>query len=74
MSIETTTHLNFRGSAREALEFYQTVFGGELTVIRYADVGNPDPDTAEHVVWGQVAAPNGFRIMAYDVYPHLEWD
>jgi PhnB protein len=74
MTIQTTTHLNFRGTAREALEFYQTVFGGELTTISYADMGNADPDTADHVVWGQVTAANGFRIMAYDVYPHLPWE
>jgi PhnB protein len=68
MSITTTAHLNFRGDAREALEFYRTVFGGELTVIAYADFGLPKelPD-ADKVVWGQVAAANGFRVMAYDV-------
>jgi PhnB protein len=74
MSITVTPHLNFRGSAREALEFYRSVFGGELTTISYADTGNLDPETANHVVWGQVEAPDGFRIMAYDVYPHLPLD
>ncbi|MDR5699545.1 VOC family protein [Agromyces aerolatus] len=71
MTIQVTPHLNFRGAAREALEFYRSVFGGELTVLRYADMGNADPATADHVVWGQVESPDGFRIMAYDVYPHL---
>jgi PhnB protein len=74
MTIDITPHLNFRGTAREALEFYRTVFGGELVIISYADMGNTDPATADHVVWGQVAAPSGFRIMAYDVYPQLPWD
>ena len=74
MTIAVTPHLNFRGSAREALEFYRDAFGGELTTISYADMGNTDPQTADHVVWGQVSAPNGFRVMAYDVYPHLPWD
>jgi PhnB protein len=32
MSVTTTTHINFRGQAREALEFYQTVFGGESSI------------------------------------------
>ena len=32
MSITTTTHLNFRGDARGALDFYRTVFGGTATV------------------------------------------
>lgn len=74
MTITVTPHLNFRDSAREALEFYTSVFGGDLTIISYADMGNPDPATADRVVWGQVAAENGFRIMAYDAYPHLPWD
>jgi len=74
MTINVTPHLNFRGSAREALEFYRVVFGGELTIISYADMGNPDPATADHVIWGQVEAANGFRVMAYDVYPQLAWD
>ena len=68
MAISTTTHLNFRGDARAALEFYQSVFGGHLTVIAYGDFGMPNdlPD-ADKVVFGQVTADNGFRIMAYDV-------
>jgi PhnB protein len=68
MAITTTTHLNFRGDARAALEFYQSVFGGHLTVVAYRDFGMPKelPD-ADKVVFGQVTADNGFSIMAYDV-------
>ncbi|MET0424444.1 MAG: VOC family protein [Actinoplanes sp.] len=68
MAITTTTHLNFRGDARAALEFYQSVFGGHLVVVAYGDFGMPKelPD-ADKVVFGQVTADNGFRIMAYDV-------
>jgi PhnB protein len=68
MAITTTTHLNFRGDARAALEFYQSVFGGHLTVVAYGDFGMPkDLPDADKVVFGQVTAGNGFRIMAYDV-------
>jgi PhnB protein len=68
MAISTTTHLNFRGDARAALEFYRSVFGGHLTAVAYGDFGMPKelPD-ADKIVFGQVAAENGFRIMAYDV-------
>ena len=63
-----STHLNFQGDARAALEFYQSVFGGELMVATYADFGAPkDTPDADKVVFGQVAAENGFRVMAYDV-------
>lgn len=67
MALTTTTHLNFRGDAREALEFYQSVFGGRLTVVAYGDFGMPKelPD-ADKVVFGQVSAENGFTIAAYD--------
>lgn len=68
MSITTTTHLNFRGTARAALEFYQSVFGGEITIATYGDVGMPkDAPGADGVVFGQVASAGGFRVMAYDV-------
>jgi len=68
MSIKTTTHLNFRGDARAALEFYQSVFGGDVTVATYGDFGMPAgvPGT-ENVVFGQVETADGFRVMAYDI-------
>ncbi len=68
MSINAVTHLNFRGNARQALEFYNSVFGGNLVIATYADFGAPkDTPNADKVVWGQVVADNGFRVMAYDV-------
>ncbi|GAB3632197.1 VOC family protein [Microbacterium shaanxiense] len=71
MSITTTTHLNFRGDARAALEFYQGVFGGDLTAITYADAHSVTAaDEAQQIMWGQVASPEGFRVMAYDVPSH----
>lgn len=74
MAVDVTPHLNFRGNARAALEFYGSVFGGEQTVITYADMGAvADPAEADLVVWGQVAAPNGFRVMAYDVPRARVW-
>lgn len=39
MSITATPDLNFRGDARAALEFYRSVFGGDLHVSTYADFG-----------------------------------
>lgn len=68
MSVATTTHINFDGHAREALEFYQSVFGGQVVIATYADIHQvDDPAQADSVAWGQAKAPNGFRVMAYDV-------
>lgn len=68
MSVNAVAHLNFNGQARAALEFYQSVFGGQIIVATYGDFGMPavSPD-ATKVVFGQVIADNGFRVMAYDV-------
>ncbi|MEV7827086.1 VOC family protein [Microbacterium enclense] len=68
MPVQTTTHLNFRGDAREALAFYQSVFGGHLVVNTYAEFGMPaEIPGSDRVVFGLVAAENGFRIMGYDI-------
>lgn len=68
MTLSTTTHLNFRGDARPALEFYRSVFGGDLDASTYADVGMPaDAPGADRLVFGRIVSPDGFRIMGYDV-------
>ena len=67
MTVQTTTHLNFRGEARAALEFYRSVFGGHAVITTYPELGMPaDAPGADRVVFGLVTADSGFRIMAYD--------
>lgn len=74
MSVTAVTHINLRGTAREALQFYQSVFGGQLALVTYTDSGYvPDPSNADHIMWGQVDAENGFRVMAYDVPVGTPW-
>ncbi|GAB6898392.1 VOC family protein [Kineosporia succinea] len=68
MSVVTTVHLNFRGQARAALEFYQSVFGGHLTLVTHAQsYGTTDPAEVDLIGWGQVQSERGFHVMAYDV-------
>jgi PhnB protein len=68
MSITTTTHLNFRGDARAALDFYASVFGGQAVIATYGQFGMPaDAPGADSVVFGSVESPTGFRVMAYDI-------
>lgn len=75
MTINTVTHLNFRGDARAALAFYHSVFGGNQMLISYADAHNVQkPAEADQIMWGQVAADNGFHVMAYDVPSATPWN
>lgn len=41
--IEVNAYLFFKGNAREAMEFYKSIFGGELTAMSYADAHVPAP-------------------------------
>src|SRR4051794_27211613 len=74
MTVNTVAHVNLRGNARAALEFYRSVFGGDLVAVTYADAGSvQDPDEADQIMWGQVTSPDGFQIMAYDVPSSRPW-
>lgn len=68
-------YLNFRGQAKEALAFYHSVFGGELTVSSFAELGMDDVPEAERglVMHGQLETPAGFTLMASDVPSHMEY-
>lgn len=66
MTLTTTTHLNFRGTARQALDFYRSVFGGEVTLATYGQFGLPEGAPGfDKVVFGQLDGP--VRLMAYDI-------
>ncbi len=75
MTFAVTTHLNFRGQARAALDFYKEVFGGEQTLMTYGAMGQADiAEAPDHIIWGQVSTSDGFRIMAFDVQAGREYN
>jgi PhnB protein len=75
MAVQTTPHVNFGGQARAALEFYHSVFGGEIALATYADIqASEKPSQDEQIAFGRVTAANGFDVMAYDVQPSKAFD
>lgn len=65
-------YLNFRGSAREAMTFYRDVFGGELTVSTFTDLGMPvGDDEGDLVMHSQLQGPDGLLLMGSDVPAHM---
>jgi PhnB protein len=65
MTVTATAHVNFRGQAREALSFYQSVFGGDLSLATYADIHSVEsPEQADRIAFGRVRALNGFGVEA----------
>jgi PhnB protein len=63
-----TPYLSFGDQARQALEFYQQVFGGELTISTFGEMGM-EGDAAGLVMHGQLETPHGFTLMAADTPP-----
>ncbi len=61
-------YLSFRGQAREALDFYRSVFGGDSTVTTFGEFGETPPGVeGTHVMHGQLETPMGFTLMVSDV-------
>jgi PhnB protein len=66
MSSALSPYLNFNGNARQALEFYRSVFGGTLNLNTFADFGNQGADS-DRIMHGQLQTDAGYTIMAADV-------
>lgn len=59
-------YLSFRDTAREALDFYHSVFGGELTVTTFGEFhASEDPAEQDKVMHGQLES-GGMTLMASD--------
>lgn len=58
------------GKAREAMEFYQSVLGGELSVMTFGQMGMEGP-VAEQVMHAQLETPAGFTLMGADAPPEM---
>jgi hypothetical protein len=57
---------NFNGNARPALEFYASVFGGNLSLNTFAQFGAADSPDAERIMHGMLETDAGYTIMGAD--------
>jgi PhnB protein len=74
MSVELNPYLSFRDNARQAMEFYQSVFGGELAVNTFADFqASDDPAEQDKVMHSQLTGDNGLVLMAADTPNSMEY-
>lgn len=71
MTSRLNPYLSFQGNARQAMEFYQGVFGGTL---RLNTFGEFDPDAgplAAQIMHGMLETPGGYTIMGADTPPEM---
>ncbi len=66
-------YINLRGQAKEALEFYQGVLGGETQVMTFGQFGMTDAPIADQVMHGQLETSNGMTLMVSDLPPEMEF-
>lgn len=69
------TYLNFRDTARAAMEHYQSVLGGELDVNEFGEFPQMGVDAAEaHLLMhAQLTTDDGLVLMAADTPSHMEY-
>ena len=75
MTSQLNPYLNFNGNAREAMEFYQSVFGGELALNTFGDLhASEDPAEFDKVMHAQLETPSGYLFMGSDTPNHMEYE
>jgi PhnB protein len=72
MASRLNPYISFSDNARQAMEFYRDVFGGELTVSTFGEFGADHGGSADLVMHSQLETPSGYTLMASDTPPGME--
>lgn len=74
MTVQLNPYLNFRDNARQAIEFYHSVFGGELRMNTFADLHAPvEPGEENLIMHSAVVTDDGINLMAADTPSHMQY-
>lgn len=74
MQIKLNPYLSFRNNAREAVEFYNSIFGGKLTLSTFKEYHvSQDPSEDDKIMHAQLEAENGITLMAADTPNVMEY-
>ena len=72
MASRLNPYISFADNARQALEFYREVFGGNLTMNTYGEYGAQDSPDADKIMHGLLETDSGFTLMGADTPPGSE--
>ena len=74
MQSQLNPYLSFRDNAREAMEFYKTVFGGKLEMQTFKEYhASQDPSEDNKIMHAMLTADNGIVFMASDTPNSMEY-
>jgi PhnB protein len=74
MTSRLNPYISFDGNAREAMEFYKSVFGGELSLNTFGELGGQDAPNPDNIMHGMLETDSGFTLMGADMPPGMEHD
>lgn len=70
MKHQATPYLMFNGNAKEALEYYKGVFGGEIAEIQtYGEADYPTPPEADNRIMHARFKKDDLMLMVSDAFP-----
>jgi len=73
MTVQLNAYLHFFDDARQAMEFYRSVLGGELTLSTFGDFNaSEDPAEQDKIMHAQLTTDSGMVLMASDTPPGMD--
>ncbi len=72
MTSRLNPYITFDGDAREALEYYKSIFGGELSLSTFGELGGEDTPNPDKIMHGMIETDSGFTLMCADTPPGME--
>jgi PhnB protein len=72
MGSRLNPYITFAGTAREAMELYRDVFGGQLTVNTFGEYGDKSAPGADKIMHALLETDAGFTLMGSDSPPGME--
>jgi PhnB protein len=74
MTVRLNPYLSFRDDAREAMAFYHSIFGGELTVSTFGEFqASEDPTEQDKIMHSQLETSDGLVLMGADTPNAMEY-
>jgi PhnB protein len=68
-------YIGFKGNAREAMEFYKSVFGGELNISTFGEAqASQNPADANLIMHSKLETPGGLTLMGSDTPDGMAYD
>lgn len=72
MASRLNPYISFTDDARQAMEFYQGVFGGDLHMNTFGEFGEADAPGADLIMHAMLETAHGYTIMGADTPPGME--